>query len=291
MEPDELGHLLGPLAGEAEAAEEGAGVPPAEQAGEAELEVRGQGGHDGRGVRGQRAREERGLEAGLPELGQGAADGRPQQQPFQLRADALARHLPERDGRERRDQGGVEGEIQRGDEAQRAQGPKGILGEACGGRAHGAEPAGPEVREAAFGVDPAGRIEGQGHGVHGEVAPREIRGEVGPPVAGHVDRAGGARNHHGPEAEADRDRPGEEREDLLGVRGAGDVPVCHRAAEAQIAQAPPDEDGLVAGRREGRQHPAHRLGNRRIRRGARPGHGAECRRRRRGPLAQAPPGR
>ena len=157
-------------------------------------------------------------------------------------------------------------EAQLGGEADGAQHAQRVLVEAALRLAHAAEQPALEVGAAAEGVGDMPRGV-HGHGVHGEVPPREVglqrtaEGDaVGPAVVGvgalgaeggDLDLAAGGEDGDRAVLYARGHAAREEGEHLLRHGGGGGVPVRGAAAKQAVAHAAPGEYGLVTGRAEG----------------------------------------
>ena len=153
-----------------------------------------------------------------------------------------------------------------GGKADGAEHPERVLVKAALRLAHAAEKAAPEVVPPAEGVR---YLPGcvHGHGVHGEIAPREVgfqrtaEGDaVGTAVVGvgalgaeggDLDLAAGGEDGDRAVLYARGHAAREEGEHLLRHGGGGGVPVRGAAAKQAVAHAAPGEYGLVTGRAEG----------------------------------------
>ena len=251
MEGEERLDLAASRAGHAPARQHGRRPRFAQPGGPAEREVgRERGDHRDRVA--ARPRNQRGIERAPAEQREPGRGRRRREQAFQLGAHALRRELLERLGL-----GGecglelrIDRERQLSRDARRAERAERILGEPLLGLSDRDQTPRREIGEAAAGIEQRAGPRVEGQRVQREVAVREIVEERRSAKTGHVHRAARGRHHHGPEAEPDRHRAREEREELLGRGGGRDVPVVHRDAARAIAHAAADQHRFVPGARE-----------------------------------------
>jgi hypothetical protein len=171
----------------------------------------------------------------------------------------------------------IELHLQRRDEARRAEHPQAILGEALDGVPDRSQHPALEVLLAFEGVDDVAVVRIDRDGIHGEIAPRQVRGNVvdeghgvgTPTVAvgplpserGHLVVA--PVKHHGHRSVLDpgRDHLRKDALHLLGARVRGDVPVRDGLAEQQVSHTPAHNPPTLAALLQPRAQVAHVVGD------------------------------